>query len=108
VLSFFKLTLDEIQEQPDYIEFVKSKANQQFDLFDAKVKDFFEIPKNWFIKENGKPEKFNDKITISANKHFTQFAFLNDKKRMYLAYDNNIQFNPEDYSEYYTNLEMVK
>jgi hypothetical protein len=27
---------------------------------------------------------------------------------MYLAYDNNIQFHPEDYSEYYTNLEMVK
>ena len=27
---------------------------------------------------------------------------------MYLAYDNNVHFNPDDFSEYYTNLEMAK
>ena len=85
-----------------------SKANEKFDSFDAKAKDFFEIPKNWFVSDKGKQENWYAKIHLAANKHFTQFALLNDKKHVYLAFDNNVQYHPEDFTEYYTNLEMAK
>ena len=71
-------------------------ASEKFDSFDAKAKDFFEIPKNWFIKESkakeGKihPENWHGKLDITSNKYFTQFGIINPKKRLYLAFDNNL------------------
>ena len=115
-----KIPFTELLEQEDKCAYVRDKAAEKFDSFDSKAQDFFEIPKTWFVKEakgkNGKvdqeksekSENWHGKLEIASNKYFTQFGIINPKKRLYLAFDNNIQYHPEDFTEYYSNLEMAK
>ena len=116
-MSFVSVPFTEVLEQENKCEYVRGKATEKFDSFDTKAKDFFEIPKSWFVKEAkgkgdkekaGGPENWHGKLDLTSNKYFTQFGIINPKKRLYLAFDNNVQMHPEEFTEYYSNLEMAK
>jgi len=36
------------------------------------------------------PENWHGKLSLTTNKFFTQFGLINPKKRLYLAFDNNL------------------
>ena len=63
---------------------------------------------NWFVNDKGHHENWASKVSVSSTKYFRKFALLNTKKRQYLTFDNTLQENPEDFSDYYSNLEMNK
>ncbi len=75
VWSFFMIPIDEIADEAkdvtDINFTVRQKAIEKFESFEAKAKDFFEIPKNWFVNDKGKDENWTGRIQISATKYFT-------------------------------------
>ena len=46
----------------------------------------FEVPRNWFEHNNGKPEQWEGCISIAATTQFKHLALLNTRRRLYLAY----------------------
>ena len=50
--------------------------------------DYFKIPRNWFFNSKDIEDNWEINISIAATKTFMKFAFLNSKKRLYLAFNN--------------------
>ena len=96
-MTFATLSLQEIIEQNsksrsfDHINYVFKHAYEKYDNFSSKEKDFFEIPKNWFIDEHKKIIQWQNHIKITSNKYFSHFGIINSKKKVYLAFNNTLQ-----------------
>jgi len=94
------LSLKEILEEGDQTSFIMAQGKEKLDAYEDYEKDYFHIPKNWFIGK--KHEKnWECQISITANASFKKFALLNTKNRLYLAF-NNEEWDNEDFERMIT------
>ena len=84
-------TLEEVIEVGDSQQLLSQLTEEVESMFEGSLEDYecFVLPKNWFVNDKQKEENWESKIQFSANNKFDQFAFLNEKKRVYLAFENS-------------------
>ena len=74
--------------QKRFIEDKCKEKSKSYDPEEKGQKDFFEIPKAWFIKDKGGEEVWETKVSVSTTRTFKHFGVLNRKKAVYLAFKN--------------------
>jgi len=98
------LKLDDIlknggESQMEQKKYIEEKCKEQNEEYEPFTKDFFEIPKNWFIKDKGGEELWESYISIATTRNFKHFGVLNKNKATYLAYSNIEDEESEKYMD---------
>ena len=68
----------DIKENPQQKQFIHQKVTENF----QESKKLYKIPQNWF------DDHWEGQITAAVSQGFKYFAFLNSRKKVYIAYDS--------------------
>lgn len=71
----------------NFKEDMKKDAIKQF----QKKDQLYKLPKNWIINEKGVIQKYLDDISITCNRKLTNYGFLNQKMKYFIAYAESRQ-----------------
>lgn len=80
--------LEHSLDQLEQYKFIIDQGKEKLATFDEDEIDYYNLPKAWFFNHKGVEENWECAISVSSSKSFMKIAFLNVKKRLYLAFDN--------------------